>query len=337
MSNKRITDLTELTAPTSDDVFPVVDIATNTTQKVQLGNLPVQSAVTTALATKQDTLVSGTNIKTVNSTSILGSGNISIPTTSPSGVSGAIQFSNGSAFASDAANFFWDNTNKRLGVGTNTPSEIGHFYNTALADIYVKIQTTQSRTSGIIAQNSTSNWFSGTAYSATNAYQVFDQTNNRLQLTMFNTGNSQFSISNSPMGAKLGIQGSGSTSATTSLLVQNSAGTELFKVQDNGSVNFGFAVQSASLTATANINFGNIFYGNSFWSQNDGGTTIGQQAAPVASAILDIRSTTRGFLPPRMTTTQKNAIASPAAGLVLYDSTTNKLCCYNGSTWNDLF
>ncbi len=56
-----------------------------------------------------------------------------------------------------------------------------------------------------------------------------------------------------------------------------------------------------------------------------------------ASAKVQIDSTTKGFLPPRMTTTQKNAIASPAAGLVVYDSTTNKLCCYNGSTWNDLF
>jgi len=58
---------------------------------------------------------------------------------------------------------------------------------------------------------------------------------------------------------------------------------------------------------------------------------------PNASAILDVVSTDKGFLPPRMTTTQKNAIASPAAGLVVYDTTTNKLCCYNGSTWNDLF
>ena len=56
-----------------------------------------------------------------------------------------------------------------------------------------------------------------------------------------------------------------------------------------------------------------------------------------SSAALSADSTTKGFLPPRMTTTQKNAIASPAAGLVVYDSTTNKLCCYNGSTWNDLF
>jgi hypothetical protein len=44
------------------------------------------------------------------------------PAVSPSGISGAIQFSDGSAFSSDASNFFWDNTNKRLGVGTNVPS-----------------------------------------------------------------------------------------------------------------------------------------------------------------------------------------------------------------------
>ncbi len=56
-----------------------------------------------------------------------------------------------------------------------------------------------------------------------------------------------------------------------------------------------------------------------------------------SSSVFQIDSTTKGFLPPRMTTTEKNAIASPAAGLVVYDTTTNKLCCYNGSTWNDLF
>jgi hypothetical protein len=152
MSNKKITDLPELTNPTTDDVFPIVDIATNTTLKVQVGNLPVQTAVTTALATKQATLVSGTNIKTINSatlldsgdialqtplvsgtniktingTSVLGSGDIVTPYTPPSGVSGAIQFSNGSAFASDASNLFWDDTNNRLGVGTNAPTARTH-------------------------------------------------------------------------------------------------------------------------------------------------------------------------------------------------------------------
>ena len=78
MSNKKITELTELTTPTTDDVLPLVDIATNETKKAQLGSLPISSATQTALDAKQATLVSGTNIKTINSTSLLGSGDISV-------------------------------------------------------------------------------------------------------------------------------------------------------------------------------------------------------------------------------------------------------------------
>jgi hypothetical protein len=53
----------------------------------------------------------------------------------------------------------------------------------------------------------------------------------------------------------------------------------------------------------------------------------------VASSQFQIDSTTKGFLPPRMTTTQKNAIASPAAGLMVYDTTLNLISVYNGTTW----
>ena len=63
--------------------------------------------------------------------------------------------------------------------------------------------------------------------------------------------------------------------------------------------------------------------------------SIGTNSEPVASAALDIVSTTKGFLPPRMTTTQKNAIASPAAGLVVYDTTLAKLCVYT-TTWETI-
>ena len=51
-------------------------------------------------------------------------------------------------------------------------------------------------------------------------------------------------------------------------------------------------------------------------------------AAPNANALLDVTSTTKAFMPPRMTTTQKNAIASPTAGMMVYDSTLNKLSLY---------
>lgn len=49
---------------------------------------------------------------------------------------------------------------------------------------------------------------------------------------------------------------------------------------------------------------------------------------PVSSAIAAFRSTTQGVAFPQMTTAQKNAISSPAAGLVVYDTSLNKLCVY---------
>jgi hypothetical protein len=66
--------------------------------------------------------------------------------------------------------------------------------------------------------------------------------------------------------------------------------------------------------------------------QTNGNVSI-NSASDVASAQLQIDSTTRGFLPPRMTTTQKNSIASPATGLVVYDTTLNKLSVYTGLVW----
>jgi hypothetical protein len=56
----------------------------------------------------------------------------------------------------------------------------------------------------------------------------------------------------------------------------------------------------------------------------------------IPSAILFANSTTKGFLPPRMTTTQRTAISSPAAGLVVYDTTDNEIDYYNGTAWQSL-
>lgn len=58
--------------------------------------------------------------------------------------------------------------------------------------------------------------------------------------------------------------------------------------------------------------------------------------SPNASAALDVTSTTQGILFPRMTTTQRNAIATPADGLVIYNTTDNKLQVRAGGAWVDL-
>ena len=64
----------------------------------------------------------------------------------------------------------------------------------------------------------------------------------------------------------------------------------------------------------------------------DGILAIGT-TTPESSSILDITSTTQGFLPPRMTTSQKNLITSPVEGLVVYDTDLSVLSYYNGITW----
>jgi hypothetical protein len=59
-------------------------------------------------------------------------------------------------------------------------------------------------------------------------------------------------------------------------------------------------------------------------------------SSPSASAIIDAQSTTKGVRMPNMTTTQKNAISSPAAGLMVFDTTLAKLCVYSGSAWQTI-
>lgn len=56
-------------------------------------------------------------------------------------------------------------------------------------------------------------------------------------------------------------------------------------------------------------------------------------ATPNVSAILDATSTSKGLLPPRMTAEQRDAILTPAAGLVIYNTTAKQLQVYDGSSW----
>jgi hypothetical protein len=96
MADQKISQLTTIvTVDTAADLFPIVDTSAAETKKITPtalktalalnnvdntsdANKPISSATQTALDAKQATLVSGTNIKTINSTSILGSGNIAI-------------------------------------------------------------------------------------------------------------------------------------------------------------------------------------------------------------------------------------------------------------------
>ena len=66
------------------------------------------------------------------------------------------------------------------------------------------------------------------------------------------------------------------------------------------------------------------------------GSQVGVGTVPQEGAVLDVVSTTAAFMPPRMTTAQRNAIPSPAAGMVIYNTTTNVLDFHNGTVWGDI-
>jgi lipopolysaccharide export system protein LptA len=65
-------------------------------------------------------------------------------------------------------------------------------------------------------------------------------------------------------------------------------------------------------------------------------SNIGLGGTASADAVVNIISTTKGVLIPRMTTTQRNAIGSPSTSLLIYNTTTTQHELYTGSTWQSL-
>lgn len=108
---------------------------------------------------------------------------------------------------------------------------------------------------------------------------------------------------------------------------------------------YGFFANSNMTGATNNYGyFGNIASATGAYNLYMSGTANNYMAgslgigttSPNTSALLDVQSTTKGVRFPNMTTTQKNAISSPAAGLVVFDTTLAKLCVYSGSAWQTI-
>lgn len=158
----------------------------------------------------------------------------------------------------------------------------------------------------------------------------------------------------------LNVTGEGTSNAKGSIQAVNSLGTKMFSVDNEGTGFFNKdlrIVNRAAINSTINSTwtlevkgftsngaFGTFNFINSsnqliMKGVNNqevifgGAIAVGQTGSPTSSAIIEMTSTSRGFLPPRMTTTEKNAISTPATGLVLFDTTLAKLCVYTGAAW----
>jgi len=96
------------------------------------------------------------------------------------------------------------------------------------------------------------------------------------------------------------------------------------------------ATESVTLTtyypAPSGVYTQMITTGNTYLARDGGSVGVGT-TSPDPSAILDVNSTTKGLLLPRMTMTQRNAVPSPASGLVVYNATNSSIEFYNGSAW----
>lgn len=78
-----------------------------------------------------------------------------------------------------------------------------------------------------------------------------------------------------------------------------------------------------------------LVLGISAKAQNIAINNDGTSAA--TSAMLDVKSSNKGFLMPRVTTLQRTAIASPALGLLVFDTDTKTVWAYDGTSWKNLY
>jgi uncharacterized protein (TIGR02145 family) len=111
----------------------------------------------------------------------------------------------------------------------------------------------------------------------------------------------------------------------------------------NGSADITVAAAAGTLTGNAlnpTVTSSNLTSVGTLTSATiNGKVIVGTSSATSASAVLEASSTTQGFLPPRMTRVQRNAIVTPAAGLTIWCSNcgvSGEIQVFNGSTWTNL-
>ena len=129
----------------------------------------------------------------------------------------------------------------------------------------------------------------------------------------------------------LGVVGIGTTATDDFPLRINGTANKLFTVSDTGVV--GIKTDVFTTNGINCVDGSAIFAGVGVGTINTTKAVVDFSNA----GTLGITTTNRFMLPPKVTTTERNAIAAVVAGALVYNTTTNKLQCHNGSGWNDCF
>lgn len=188
-------------------------------------------------------------------------------------------------------------------------------------------------------------------FAAYNSLAIFGTGNSAVKIgygltsdvTQLKLGDSFHFLRNGGAPPEISVVGNGLLMYNNYLSVYGGVGTgHPGEIRLAGNFSLEVARFGAYNTATSSLYFGNsasdyanlqITYSrNTQWMVNDTSTIPTYNA----SALVSLQSTKKGFLLPRMTTTQRNAISSPATGLEVYNTTTNTKNYYNGTTWVEL-
>jgi len=243
-----------------------------------------------------------------------------VVTNAAAGSNTQIQYNNAGALAG-SANFVFDGTN--VGIGTSSPGAKLDVVGSTV-DVIMRLGNGTSQARYAVDNDGP---YIYALTSGDNALRVFTPAGSQA-LTIDSSGNlgigtsspqQKFVVSNSGA-AGVEVSPSGGSQGGTYLQAYNRSGTAFVPTEIIAS-KIGFYTGASPAFAALLDSSGNLGIGTT---------------SPSASAILDAQSTTKGVRMPNMTTTQKNAISSPAAGLMVFDTTLAKLCVYSGSAWQTI-
>lgn len=259
--------------------------------------------------------------------------------TSPGGSDTYVQFNDGGSFGGDAG-FTYDKTTNILSTnnGAYRPTGSISFSDAGAGSVY------RSSSDGLVLRAVT-----GSGYD----FMIYDAAGNGVFGVETGTGKlgstSQIGVGLLGYGGwngRLNVAG-GTTSQSAITIRDGVAPTspaegqiwrttdKLYNVIQTGAATKEFTLNDIALTSgripytTTN---GRLTDTATFVRLPGGNVGIGT-STPAASAVLDVTSTTGGALMPRMTTTERNAISSPATGLEIFNTTVGEKQFYDGTRW----